>query len=403
MKSIKKDKIRIPYALACYDDKEIAAVNNVLKSHKTMLGEHTKLFEKKVSSLFGKKYGVMVNSGSSANLLAFEIMNLPKGSEVITPILTFSTTVAPIIQKNLRPSFVDVNMGDYLADTGQIEDAITKKTKCLMIPSLIGNVPDMQLISEIAGKNNLYFVEDSCDTIGAKFNGRPTGTYSHISTTSFYGSHIITAAGGGGMICINDENWSRRCRILSSWGRTSAVDETEDIKKRFGVEIDGFKYDSKFLFEEVGYNFLPLEISSAFGLEQLKKLPALVKVRQLNFTQLKGFFKKYDEFFILPKQSKKAETNWLAFPLTIKPSAPFSRTELVTHLEENNIQTRPIFTGNLLRQPGFKKINYGSFRKNFPNADYIMKNSFMVGCHQGLTMDHIDYMKGVFSDFLNKF
>jgi len=402
MQSTKKG-IRVPYALAVYDDREISAVNRVLESHKTMLGDCTKEFEKKIAGLFGKEYGVMVNSGSSANLLAFELLNLPKGSEVVTPILTFATTVAPIIQKGLVPSFVDVEIGTYIPDAKEIRDSVTKKTKCLMIPSLIGNVPDLAAIQKIASDNGLYFVEDSCDTLGSKFDGKPTGEYSHISTTSFYGSHVITTAGGGGMICFNDANWLKRCRMLSSWGRTSAIDETEDIQKRFSVEVDGIKYDSKFLFEEIGYNFMPLEIAAAFGLEQLNKLSSFIKKRHYNFAQLEEFFTKYKEFFILPQHLENVENNWLTFPLTIKHDAPFSRIELMTHLETNNIQTRPIFTGNLLRQPCFKNINHNSFRKNFPNADFIMKNSFLIGCHQGLEQEQIEYMKNIFSEFLNRF
>ena len=398
-----KNKIKVPYALAVYDEKEIAAVNRVLESHMTMIGEHTKEFEEKVASLFGKKCGIMVNSGSSANLLAFEILDLPNGSEVVTPVLTFSTTVSPIIQKNLVPTFVDVEMGSYLADLNQMKDAITKKTRCLMIPSLIGNIPDLSLIRKVAEENNLWFIEDSCDTLGAKFNGEPTGVYSDISTTSFYGSHVITAAGGGGMICVNNNKWDKRCRMLRGWGRRSAVDETEDINKRFNARVGDVQYDSKFIFEEVGYNFLPLEISSAFGLEQLRKLPVFSRIRQQNFSELEKHFSQYEEFFILPKQSKEIETSWLAFPLTIKPNAPFSRFDIVACLEENGIQTRPIFTGNLLRQPGFKKISHKSFREDFPNADYIMRNSFIVGCNHGLAKEHIDYMKNTFSAFLNKF
>jgi CDP-6-deoxy-D-xylo-4-hexulose-3-dehydrase len=396
-------KLRVPYALAFYGDEEIATVNKVLNSHKTMQGEYTKKFEEKISSLFGKKYSVMVNSGSSANLLAFEILNLPKGSEVVTPILTFSTTIAPLVQKNLIPSFIDVEIGSYQADLGQLKDAVNEKTKCLMIPNLIGNIPDLSFIKKIASDNNLKFVEDSCDTLGSKFEGKPTGEYSDISTSSFYGSHIITAGGGGGVICVNDPDWYRRCRVLAAWGRSSAVDEAEDMEKRFKAEIDGIQYDSKFIFEEVGYNFLPLEMGSAFGLEQLKKLDKFIETRKKNFSELMKFFSKYKEFFILPEQLEKSDANWLAFPLTIQSNAPFSRVDIVKFLENNNIQTRSVFTGNLLRQPGFKNITYKSFKKEFPNADYIMKNSFIVGCHQGLSDEHITYMKNIFSSFLDKF
>ena len=187
--------LRVPYALAVHGKEEEATVLSLLRNRKTIMGEKTKEFEDKVAAIFGKKYGIMVNSGSSANLLAFELLHLPKGSEVITPVLTFSTTVAPIVHKGLMPVFVDVELGSFLIDLKQMKDAIKTKTKCLMIPSLLGNIPDLSFIRKVADENDLWYIEDSCDTIGAAFNREPTGKYSDISTTSFYGSHVITAAG----------------------------------------------------------------------------------------------------------------------------------------------------------------------------------------------------------------
>ena len=192
---------RVPYGLAVHDKEEEEAVLEVIRNHQTIMGEKVKEFESKISTLFGKELGIMVNSGSSANLLTFEVLDFPKDSEIITPILTFATTLSPIIKKGLTPVFVDVEPGTYIADINQIERAVTSKTKALMIPSLLGNVPNMKKLREIADKNNLIFIEDSADTLGATFDGIPTGRFSDISTTSFYGSHIITAAGEGGMIC----------------------------------------------------------------------------------------------------------------------------------------------------------------------------------------------------------
>ena len=344
----------------------------------------------------------MVNSGSSANLLAFELLDLPKGSEVITPVLTFSTTLAPIIQKQLIPVFIDVEPGSYLINIDEMVDAIGEKTKALMIPSLLGNVPDMKRIKNAADENSLSFIEDSCDTLGATLEGSPTGIFSDISTTSFYGSHVITAAGGGGMICINDAELYRKCKMLRGWGRSSAVDESEDIKKRYSVNLEGVLYDSKFVYEEVGYNFLPLEISAAFGLAQLKKLKAFSDIRQDNFLRLTEFFSQYD-YFVLPTQLPSVKTPWLAFPLTIQLDAPFSRLDIVMYLEENGIQTRPVFTGNVLHQPAFKNIDYKNLDKDYPIANTIMKNSFVIGCHHGITQRHIEKIKQTFRTFLDKF
>ncbi len=357
----KKNNLRVSYASAVFDSEEIKSVNKILKDpSKIVAGHLVKKFEKKIAAIFGKKYGVMVNSGSSANLIAVEMLDLPRGSEVITPALTFGTTFFPLIQKGLVPVFVDVEPGTYVIDVNRIEPLITKKTKALMVPLLIGNVPDMARLRAIAKKYNLWLIEDSCDTLGARFAGKPTGYYSDISTTSFYASHIITAAGGGGMVCFHDPNLARRALVMSNWGRDSTLfgfyEKSEELKKRFIGVLDGDVYDAKFIFSEIGYNFQPTEIHGAFGLEQLKKMPLFSRKRRSNFNILMNFFKKYEKFFILPKQDPRVKTNWLAFPLTISDKAGFTRYELTKYLEENNIQRRPIFPGNILTQTVFKKV-----------------------------------------------
>lgn len=401
-----QSKIRVPYGFSLHGKEEIGAVVKVLEGN-TALGDYTKEFENKVAKMFGKKYGVMVNSGSSANLLAFELLKLPRGSEVITPILTFATTLAPIIQKGLVPVFIDVDESTYLINIEHIEKAITKKTKALMIPSLMGNIPNMEKLARIAKKYKLWFIEDSCDTLGGKYNKKPTGKYSHISTTSFYGSHIINGAGGGGMICVNDPNWANRLIVMRGWGRQSSLfgekANSELLKNRFTQELDGISYDNKFIFSELGYNFLPLELSSAFALEQLKKFPTFKEIRKKNFSELYKFFKKNNKYFTLATQTPQTETSWLAFPLIIKKDAPFTRLELTTFLEKNNIQTRPVFTGNVLKQPGFRKITHRLAYKDYPNAEYIMSNAFVVGCNQGLAPKQIAYLKEKFIEFLSTY
>ena len=395
------DDLRVPYGLAVHDHEEENAVLEVIRNHKTIMGEKVKKFENEVAALFGKQFGTMVNSGSSANQLAFEVLNIPENSEIITPILTFSTTLSPIIKKGLTPVFVDVEPETYVVNVEQVEQAISSKTKALMIPSLLGNVPDLERLRKIADDNNLIFVEDSCDTLGATFNGIPTGKFSDISTTSFYGSHIITAAGEGGMICCNNKKWDEKFRILRGWGRTSALNESEKLEDRFNIKLDGVPYDSKFIFEEMGYNFLPTEISAAFGLVQLQKLKKFSEIRQRNFKKLHLFFS-YNKFFKIPKKLPQVETSWLAFPLTISSDAPFTRLELVKYLESNDIQTRPVFTGNVLRQPAFEKINYKKLANDFHVANNIMKNSLLIGCNHGLNDEHIDKIQRTFSSFLEK-
>ena len=397
--------MRVPYAQAVYGEEEINAVVEVLKDPlKISPGIKVKEFETEISNTFGKKHGIMVNSGSSANLLAVESLRPESGDEVITPVLTFGTTVAPIIQKGVKPIFVDVIPGTYQIDIAQIVSAISPKTKALMIPSLLGNISEMDTLQEIAKKHNLIFIEDSADTLGATYKGRPTGEYSDISTTSFYASHIITAAASGGMVMAHNDDVVDRIKVLASWGRSSTLfgnhEQSEDINKRFASTIDDIPYDAKFVFSEIGYNFQSNEIAAAFGLEQLKRLPGFTEKRVAHFSRLISFFSRFEEYFILPIQHKDVKTNWLAFPLTIKKGAPFTRGEITRHLEEKNIQTRPIFTGNILRQPAYKHLIQYQLTKEFPVADDIMMNGFVIGCHHGLIAEQLDYLEYTIEAFI---
>ena len=396
-------KKKIYYGLAVYDKKEIRAVNRVLTQNKLNLidGPSVKLFEKKIASLFGKKYGLMVNSGSSANLLALASLKLKKNSEVITPTLTFSTTVAPIYQLGLIPSFVDVEMNKFIVDIKKIEKNISKKTKAIMIPNLLGNIPNFKEIYKLAKRYNLKVIEDSADTIGYSVKGKNFGKYSDISTTSFYASHIITGAGFGGMVCFNDKKLYEEAKILRGWGRSSAVfNESEDIKKRFSSKISGIQYDGKYIFLKMGYNFIPSEISAAFGLEQLKKLKKNIDTRVRNFKFLYNFYSKFPELVNLPITNLDARTGWLAFPLTIKNNLIFTRKDLQIFFEKNNIQTRTIFTGNILKQPAMKGLKYKSQKDCSNISDYAMKYGILLGCHHGMNNKDLTYITKVFLKFL---
>ncbi len=400
----KVKSLRVSYAGTVYGREELRAVQRVLEDPLHIVaGPAVHAFEAKVAKLFGKPFGVMVNSGSSANLISMDVLDLPRGAEVITPALTFSTTLAPLLQLDLKPVFVDVEQGTYLININELEKKITKKTRALMIPSLIGNVPDMERLQRIAKKHKLFLIEDSCDTLGATFAGKPTGHYTDVSTTSFYASHIITTAGAGGMACFKDAMLARRALLKANWGREStlygAYEKSEEIKKRFNNYINGQLYDGKFIFSEIGYNFQTTELQGAFGLVQLTRLKGNAAQRQKNFTQLYNFFKKYKDFFVLPTTHPKVRTNWLAFPLTIKKGAPFSRLNLTMYFEKNDIQTRPIFTGNVLHQPGFSAV-VKNVKGIFPVSDYIMQNGILLGCHHGLTKMHIQKIENVFAAFL---
>ncbi len=394
---------KIFYAKASYGQDEINAVLKVLKNPLTLMdGKNVKNFEKQIAKIFGKKYALMVNSGSSANLLALQCLNLKKNSEVITPLLTFSTTVAPIYQLGLYPYFVDVELNKYLVNIDEIEKAINSKTKALMIPNLLGNIPDWKKISAIAKKFNLKLIEDSADTLGYKINNTSTGKLSDIVTCSFYASHIVTGAGFGGVVCFNDRELYNKAKLLRGWGRSSAIlQESESSKDRFNTKLKGIDYDAKYIFQDFGYNFIPSEISAAFGLEQLKKLKVNLYKRQYNFKFIKDFIKKYlNDYFFTPEELNNVKTGWLAFPLLIKNTAKINRKELQVFLEKNLIQTRTIFSGNILKQPMMSKKKYKVIKKNKYEADYIMKNGILIGCHNSLNKTELIYLCKKIKEFV---
>ncbi|MBM3565482.1 MAG: aminotransferase class I/II-fold pyridoxal phosphate-dependent enzyme [Alphaproteobacteria bacterium] len=396
---------RVFYAQAVYGQEEIDAVLEVLRNRGLALmdGPSVKTFEARVATLFGKTGGVMVNSGSSANALAVAALDLPAGSEIITPALTFSTTVAPLLQQRLVPAFVDVEPDTFNVDAARIEEMIGAKTRALMIPNLIGNLPDWPALRAIADRHKLTVIEDSADTLGALWHGKPTGTLTDISTTSFYASHVVTCAGFGGMVAFHEEKLAARARLLRGWGRSSSLKgESESIEDRFAISVSGIPYDSKFVFEAVGYNFLPSEIGAAFGLAQLDKLQKYIEVRDRNFSLLREFFRNHEDWFVLPRQRAEVRTAWLAFPLIVREDAPFSRRDLQIHFEKNNVQTRTVFTGNILRQPGFRDIPRRECRGGYPNADKVMAGGILLGCHQGLDQDAVAYICDVFRDFARR-
>ena len=404
MKSkINKSYPRVPYGLSVHNNKEINAVIKVLKKS-TQMGKNVTLLEKKVAKLFKKKYGLMVNSGSSAIMLAMEVLNLPKGSEVITPALTFGTTVSYIVRNGLIPVFVDVKEGTYCIDENQIEKSITKKTKAILAPHLLGNIVDWKKISKFTKNKKIYIIEDSADTIGATHNKVSTGQLADISITSFYGSHIMNCAGNGGMVCFNDKNFYLKAKLLRSWGRSSSLydEKSEKIENRFNIKLDGIQYDKKFVFAEAGHNLEPSEMGAAFGLEQFKKLKDNISKRQKNFNEISKFLMQFKNFFILPKQLKNTKTGWLAYPITLKRDLNFTRTDMQIYLEKRNIQTRVVFTGNILRQPGFKNIQAKLLKNGYPEADNVMKNGILIGCHQGLSNNQLNHLKNSIALFIKE-
>ena len=395
-------KSQITYGKNVYGSEEINAVLKRIKQT-TQMSTSVKAFEKKIAKKFNKKYGIMVNSGSSAIHLGLKILNLKKNSEVIVPCLNFGTAISSLTFCDLKPIFVDVDIKTLQIDENLIEKKINSKTKAIMVPNLIGNIPNWKRIKKIATKHNLKIIEDSADTLGAKIDKKSTGFYSDMSITSFYGSHIISCAGNGGMLMLNNKQNYKKGLILRSWGRlSSTLKNSEDINKRLNINLMGVNYDRKFVFAEQGFNFEPSELGATFGLQQLLKFDKFQKIRNENFNFHHKFFLELKKYFIPVEINKNIITNFLAYPVILKSKIKFNRKKLQVYLEKNNIQTRPIFSGNILRHPGFKNlINKKNKLNSFPGADYIMKNGILIGCHQGLKKNQLIYIHEKILKFIN--
>tara|TARA_B100001996_G_scaffold382687_1_gene375256 strand:- start:145 stop:1338 length:1194 start_codon:yes stop_codon:yes gene_type:complete len=394
----------ISYAKTVYGQEEIDAVIKCL-NESTQMGNYARKFESKIAKLFDKKECLYVNSGSSALLIGIEAYNFPKEGEVITTALTFGTTVGCLIKNNLVPVFVDVEPLTYCIDIKEIEKVITSKTVAILAPNLIGNLCDWQNIRKIADKYNLVVIEDSADTLGATINNKSSGSYSDMSITSFYGSHIINCAGNGGALLLNDKRVIKKAKLLRSWGRSSSLfdEKSEAIENRFDVNLDEIEYDAKFVFEAVGYNVEGSEIGAAFGIEQLKKLQVNIAIRKENFNRQCDFFNKYKKYFSNPIEKNNINTAWLAFPILINKNSPFSRKEFQIYLEERNIQTRVVFTGNIIRQPMMKGIKYKALEKGYPNTDAIMERAVLLPLHHGLTDNMFERLHKTIAEFLDSF
>ena len=400
-----EDFIRVPYGSTVHGQEEIEAVIGVLNTT-TQMSENVTLFEEKIAQSFEKSKAVMVNSGSSALYILIEALNLPKGSEVITPALTFATTVGCLVKNDLIPHFVDVGLNSYCIDIEKLDAAINENTSAIIAPDLMGNICEWEKIKEMVdGKNqDIKIICDSADTLGAKLFGKSNGAYCDAAITSFYGSHVINGAGNGGMLVTDSIEVYEKARLLRSWGRSSSLfSDSEAIENRFNIDLDGVQYDAKFVFEEIGYQLEPSEISAAFALVQYKKLSKNIKARQANFNHHYKFLTKYDEYFDLPVQNPNAETGWLAFPAIVKDGSPFTRTDLQIFLENRNIQTRVVFTGNILRQPGFKDINCIGSAEDFVNADRVMRGGILLALHHGLTNEMLMHVHSSIEEFIEQF
>ena len=387
--------MKVYYAEANYGEGEIEAVLKVLKEDRLAImdGKQVHELEAKVAALFRKEHGLMTNSGSSANLLGIQGLRLPKNSKVITPALTFSTTVAPLVQSELVPLFIDVEIGTLQIDTSILEKMPLDNVSAICVPNLIGNIANWEEIYNFATVNNLKIIEDSADTIGYSYE-TDLNDWSDVSTTSFYASHVVTGSGFGGMTSFKDHEDYIYAKSLRGWGRRSSqYGETEDYNRRFDCKIAGYDYDDKYVFDDLGYNFMPSEISAAFALVQLSNLESNLQGRANNFQILSDSFSQSDNFSMFHTY-ENVFTGWLAFPMLLTNKLRGKRKEFQIYLEKAGIQTRTIFTGNILKQPVAKKFIWDSFG-NFEISDEIMQNGIMLGCHNQMDPVKMAFMQEI--------
>ena len=396
----KTTKFQIPLAVPSYNHEEVIdALDSMLSTWVTM-GEKVKSFEEQFSKYIGCKNGIMVNSGSSANLLALSILSNPatensikRDSQIITPAVTWATTVSPIINVGCTPMFVDVDLDTLCVNTEEIKDAINSKTACLLPVHLMGNPCNMQEISKISKEHDLYLVEDACEAHGATFDDKKVGSFGDLGTFSFFMSHHISTIEGG-MIVTNNEELAEMGKTLRTFGWT------RDLKNKNKINSEYPEIDPRFLFVNTGYNFRPTEIQGAFGRNQLPKLESLIKIRRENALFWNDELSKYSEYLILPKRNLENHV-YFGYAITIKKNSPFSREKLTKFLESKGIETRPIMSGNYIEQPAAKLINYQKHGE-LNNAKLIMRNSFFMGNHHKVTQKERELVVNSFNDFFKQ-
>jgi CDP-6-deoxy-D-xylo-4-hexulose-3-dehydrase len=389
-----------------HDEREIAAVTEVLRTSKLQIGPRVAEFESKVAALLAKKHGVMVNSGTSALYLTLDLLDLEPGDEIITSVLTFSADIAPMVRAGVIPAFVDVEPTTYQIDVARIEELIGPRTRAILAPDLVGNCPDWDEIRKIADRHRLKVVEDSCDVLGSKLRGTRTGTRADIAVTSFAVTHSITAAGGGGMVGLDDPELLDRCLIKRRWGRRSErylFGSKRGHSDRFSATVDGLAYDNIFVFEDsLCFNFEPSEIGAAFGLVQLDKLDEFNRRRQRNFDRYDEWFAEHEDRFLRPSTTPGVDTTWMLYPFMLRPGARLTRSGCQEFLEKRGIPTRVVWSGNITRQPGFNTIARRDPKDGFPNADRVMESALMLPTHQGLSEDDVEYVVEVLDDLLRE-
>ena len=405
---------RIHYAGRVYDERELNALVRASLDFWLTLGKDGRALESALGQYLGLSHVLLVNSGSSANLAAIAALCSPQlerplqsGDQVITPAATFPTVVAPLIQNHLVPVFVDCELGTYNADPDEIEKAISDRTRAILVPHILGNPAAIDRIVQISRSHELYLIEDVCEALGSRFEGRALGTFGHMSTYSFYASHHITT-GEGGALATNDASLARIARSIRDWGRDCWCDyRTQGTNgacgRRFTYQIPGMPgtYDHKYVYSNIGYNLHPTDLQAALGLVQLGKLPGFIRARKRNFEVLRKGLIQFLEHLILPTWDPRADVSWFAFPICVRDGAGFARNDLVRWLEGHKIETRFLLAGNIVRQPGYTGIRHHTIG-DLPNTDLVMRGGFFVGVYPGLDEARLSYMLEQFEAFFDQ-
>jgi CDP-6-deoxy-D-xylo-4-hexulose-3-dehydrase len=406
-------KTKVNYAGRVFDEKEL--VNLVDSSLDFWLteGRYSEEFASKLAEFYDVSNVALVNSGSSANLVAMTTLTSPKlkdralkpGDEVLTVAAGFPSTVSPIIQNRLIPVFVDIELGTYNVMVDRLEAAITPKTKAIMMAHTLGNPFNLGAVMDLAKKYNLWVIEDNCDALGSCYNGKLTGTFGHLATGSFYPAHHITT-GEGGCVITNDDNLGRIARSVRDWGRDCYCmgGENNTCGKRFSQQFGTlpFGYDHKYVYTHLGYNLKMTDMQAAIGSAQMDKLDNFTEKRKANYKTLYEGLKPYEEYLILHEPTAGADPSWFAFVISVRPGAPFTRNELSTYLESKKIETRNLFSGNLLRHPAFQNIEC-RISGGLENSDFVTEHTFFVGTYPGMAGERVQYMVDTVKEFIESF
>lgn len=404
---------KVPYAGRVFDEQELVNAVDASLDFWLTEGRFTKDFEAELAEYINCKNLLTVNSGSSANLIAFSALTSPKlgerrilpGDEVITVAAGFPTTVNPIIQNQAIPVFVDVEIGTYVPTVEAVSSAITSKTKAIMIAHTMGIPFDVAAISDICREKNIWLIEDCCDALGTKLNGQHVGTFGDISTLSFYPAHHITT-GEGGAVFTNNDLLNRIAYSFRDWGRDCYCrgGHSNSCGKRFSQQLGDLPngYDHKYTYSHIGYNLKMTEIQAAIGCAQLKKLESFVNARRSNWTTLSNALKSYANRLLLPKTPELSAPSYFGFVITVRQNSGFTRNELTSFLEASKIETRNLFCGNLVRQPAYSKTKY-RISEDLANTDTIMNNTFFIGVYPGFNIEHLDYISETFKLFMNRY